>query len=142
MIGANPHSSFESDIFLERLLAWTSLVFLRLLSLCFIALTFYVWLRAVGYWPVPENRFDTMSPGLKVITALLSVLFPVSAVGLWTILPWGRVVWLLSVAVQFLAFAGIFGAVFMPVEVIYAHSATIAIFFAIQLGLYLITKKA
>lgn len=142
MIDAKPHSSFESENLWERILAWAMVIFLRLLSLCFIALTLYVWLRVVGFWQGAENRFDTMSSGLKVLTAILSVLFPVSAVGLWTTLSWGRVVWLLSVVIQLLAFAGVFGLVFMPVEVISAHVAAIGIFFSMQLGLYLITKKA
>lgn len=142
MIDAKPHSSFESENLWERLLAWAMVIFLRLLSLCFIALTLYVWLRVVGFWQGAENRFDTMSSGLKVLTAILSVLFPVSAVGLWTTLSWGRVVWLLSVVIQLLAFAGVFGLVLMPVEVVSAHVAAIGIFFSMQLGLYLITKKA
>lgn len=142
MIDAKPHSSFESENLWERILAWAMVIFLRLLSLCFIALTLYVWLRVVGFWQGAENRFDTMSSGLKVLTAILSVLFPVSAVGLWTTLAWGRVVWLLSVVIQLLAFAGVFGLVLMPVEVVSAHVAAIGIFFSMQLGLYLITKKA
>lgn len=142
MIDAKPHSSFESENLWERILAWAMVIFLRLLSLCFIVLTLYVWLRVVGFWQGAENRFDTMSSGLKVLTAILSVLFPVSAVGLWTTLSWGRVVWLLSVVIQLLAFAGVFGLVLMPVEVVSAHVAAIGIFFSMQLGLYLITKKA
>lgn len=77
-------------------------VFLRVLALVFVFFALRVWMEAVGL-DDPDLRFDTAGRLERVYLAVLAVLLPVAAVGLWTTLSWGRVVWLLTISFQMAA---------------------------------------
>lgn len=74
--------------------------FVRFLSLIFFVLSIVTWAWAVGIWEGANFRFDTMPKSLKIYVAILAVLNPVTCVGLWTTLPWGRVIWFMSIGFQ------------------------------------------
>lgn len=74
-------------------------VFLRVLALVFVVFALQTWMVAVGL-EAPDLRFDTADRTQRVYLAVLGVLFPVVAVGLWTTLSWGRVVWLIAIGFQ------------------------------------------
>ncbi len=74
-------------------------VFLRVLALVFVIFTLQMWLVCVGFDDT-DLRFDLADRSMRVYLAVLAVLFPVAAVGLWTTLSWGRVVWLLAIGFQ------------------------------------------
>ena len=115
--------------------------FLRLLAIVFFAAAIYTWLQAIGYWEGSNNRFDTMSTPLKIYTAVMAVMLPVASVGLWTTLPWGRVIWFFAVAFQsvsLLRFPNLFE---MPVTVLIFHFCCLALYVLFQLLLLLIAKK-
>ena len=116
-------------------------VFLRCVSMFFVALTLAIWLQAIGYWDADATRFDTMSTQARTYTSMLAVLFPVTAVGLWTTLSWGRVVWFLAVIVQLLAFAGAFGAVAVNNQLLITHGICVLIYLSLRGALRFIPKK-
>ncbi len=116
-------------------------VFLRCVAMLFLGLALAIWLRAVGFWEADGVRFDTMSASAQTYTAMLAVLFPVTAVGLWTTLSWGRVVWFLSVIVQLLAFAGVFGSVTVNNELLITQGICVIIYLSLRGALRFIPKK-
>jgi len=82
----------------------TFVLYLRVLALCFIGFTILYWLRVSGYYPGADWRFDTMSAPWKIASAILSVLLPVTAVGLWSAQAWGQVVWTMAMVTELLMF--------------------------------------
>ena len=116
-------------------------VFHRILAVIFFAAAIYVWLRVIGYWDGGDNRFDTMSTVQKIFSAIMAVLLPVASVGLWTTLSWGRVVWMLAIAIQILAFLRLNEALALPIELIFFHIVSIVIYITFQALLYFIDKK-
>ncbi|AGA65084.1 putative transmemrbane protein [Liberibacter crescens BT-1] len=86
--------------------------FLRIVSIISFIFTLYYWKMAVGYSFEGYRRFDLLPTPWKTAVASLSVLFPVSSVGLWLTVSWGPVIWLLSAVIQiimYLIFPNIFG---------------------------------
>ncbi len=75
-------------------------VLMRMLALFFLAYTIQYWMRLIGIFEGAEFRFDTMSPHWQAMSAILAVLLPVTAVGLWTLVSWGYVVWFITIACQ------------------------------------------
>ena len=116
-------------------------LFLRLLAVVFFAAAIYVWLRAIGYWEGAENRFDTMKLPLQIYTAVMAVMLPVASVGLWTTLPWGRVIWFFAIAFQsvtLLRFPELFQ---FPEATLAFHLLCLAVYVLFQLLLLFIAKK-
>ena len=117
-------------------------LFLRILAIAFFALALQTWLTVIGYWEGPNYRFDTMSATWKVYTAVLVVLLPVTSVGLWTTLSWGRVVWFLAIGFQILGFF-LYAAEFGANELLVLfHLSSLGIYITFQLALHFIAKKA
>lgn len=67
--------------------------FLRLLSLFCLALTVGYWIRIIGVFPGNLWRIDLMPRQWQVLTAVLSVVYPIAACGLWMRSGWGIVLW-------------------------------------------------
>jgi len=116
-------------------------IFLRLLSLAFLGFTLATWALAVGLSASPDMRFDTMSTQMRTYVAVLAVLHPVTCVGLWTTLSWGRVVWFMAVAFQ-IGFLFTNPSVFDDPRLAVAfHLGCIAIYVVFQLLLYRVANK-
>ena len=116
-------------------------IFLRLLAVVFFAGAIYTWMTAVGYWEGANFRFDTMGVALKIYTAIMGVMLPVACVGLWTTLPWGRVIWFFAVAFQsvsLLRFPEMFVA---PNLILIFHISCLVLYVVFQLLLFVIAKK-
>ncbi len=120
--------------------------FLRLLAICFIGFTVQYWMRVSGYYAGSgwghEWRFDTMSSSWKIVAAMLSVLLPIAAVGLWSTLSWGRVVWAMAVITELTMyswFPELFGT---NSNIVWFHLVTIAIYLVFQGCFIYSTKKA
>lgn len=123
---------------LEIALVW----YLRLLALCFIGFAALYWLRVSGFYDGANWRYDTMSLQWKIASVLLSVLMPVAAVGLWSALSWGQVVWTMAVFTELMMytwFPEYFGT---NANIVWFHLATIAIYLILQGGLIYKAKKA
>ncbi len=123
---------------------WTELVFhvfLRLLAVAFLGFTLQTWMQVIGFWDGANNRFDTMSTTWKIYIALLAVLHPVASVGLWTTLSWGRVIWFIAIAVQFVAFLSFSTELGENWPVFYFHLGSLAIYVIFMLTQRVIDKK-
>ncbi len=116
--------------------------FLRLLSLTFVGLTILAWLQLIGYWGAgAQSRFDLMNTPWKIYIAVLAVLYPVTAVGLWTTLSWGRVIWFMAIGFQIIAimrFPDSFGG---HDFIVLFHLGTLAFYLVFELALRVIEKK-
>lgn len=115
--------------------------FLRLMAIAFFAFSIQTWLSAVGFWEGAQFRFDTMSTTLKIYTAVLLVLQPVTSVGLWTTQSWGRVVWFLAIGFQTVAIMRFGGDVIASTWLILFHLASLALYVIFQLVLVFINKE-
>ena len=115
--------------------------FIRLLAVVFVGFAILSWLRIIGFFPGDNWRFDTMSDAWKIAGAVLAVLHPVVAVGLWTLLSWGQVVWVLAIAIEITMyglFPGFFGTNPMLVNF---HLGCIAVFLVLRAAAYYKVKK-
>ncbi len=116
--------------------------FLRLLAFCFIGFTLIYWMRVSGYYQGANWRFDTMSPPWQTASAILSVLMPVSAVGLWSTQSWGQVVWTLSVFTEIIMYAWLSNYFGANPAIVWFHFATIAIYLGFRGWFIYSAKKA
>jgi hypothetical protein len=92
----------------------------------------------LGYWAlligVLQNdvwRFDILPVHWKIATASLAVLWPVAGVGLWMLVSWGPVVWIVAAAGEIIMY-GVFSSLYgnyWPIIVVHAFVAlTYAVF--------------
>jgi hydrogenase/urease accessory protein HupE len=98
-------------------------------------------LRVSGYYDGADWRFDTMSTPWKIASAIMSVLLPVAAVGLWSALSWGQVVWTMAIFTELMMynwFPHYFGS--NPIIVGF-HLVSIAIYLGFLLAIRHYTKK-
>ena len=79
-------------------------LFCKVLALVFIAFTIVRWMQIIGVSD-PDMRFDTMSNGMRWAIAYLAVVQPVAALGLWSGLAWGYVVWAMAAAGELFLFS-------------------------------------
>jgi len=116
-------------------------LFLRLLAVVFFGATLYTWLATIGYWEGTNFRFDTMPVELKIYSAVMLVMLPVVSVGLWTTLPWGRVIWLFAITFQCVSILRFPGIVIFSQWVLIFHAACLVSYLILQGMLYVIDKK-
>ena len=130
-------NSLRRDFGLEGLMV----VFLRILALIFIFFGIRYWLLVVGVFD--ENiRFDNMSNHWKIASAVLSVLYPVAALGLWGLFSWGVVVWTICAAIEIVMYA-IFPELFGQLRALMIfHAASIAAWLLIKLVQFLDKRRA
>ncbi len=131
-ITPEPHSR------LETAMNW----YLRLLAFCFIGFTVMYWLRVSGFYDGANWRFDTMTNSWKIASALLSVLMPVAAVGLWSTLSWGQVVWAMAIFVELMMHTWFNSRFGTHPDIVWFHLASIAVYLFLRGGLIYKAKKA
>ena len=129
-----------SDATGERRLALAIVIVLRVLSLAYLGLSIWIWARTIGIWPQSAFQFDTMNAASKVYHAMMCVLLPVTAVGLWTTLSWGRVVWFLAIIVEIGAYTLFSDRILLRYELLSFHIFGVAVFLSLLTGLHLITN--
>ena len=77
--------------------------FLRLLALAYIVFAVFVWGQVIGAdLPFVEPLLTLPGPQ-QATSVILAVMLPVTAMGLWSLQPWGQVVWGLTVTVHIVA---------------------------------------
>ncbi len=88
-------------------------IFCRLMAALALIAGLGYWMRVTGMSSEPAARFDLYTPEWRALTAALSVLFPVAALGLWLATRWGLVVWVIAVFIEVVAYglwSGVFGS--------------------------------
>lgn len=136
-IDPNANVASREEILLDRAFN----IFVRCLSLAFFVFSVITWALAVGIWEGDNFRFDTMSQSMKVYIAVLAVLNPVTCVGLWTTLPWGRVIWFMAIGFQCTFLFRLPGAIEGETIIIAFHMVCLAIYLILELLQRRIEKK-
>ena len=79
------------------------MTFLRVLALVHIAATITVWAYVMGFPIAGLTPFLDVPMSARAATTVLCVLYPLSAIGLWTTHAGGQVIWALTAAFQVVA---------------------------------------
>ncbi|MEM7301163.1 MAG: DUF6163 family protein [Pseudomonadota bacterium] len=117
-------------------------VYLRLLSIVFLGFAVFAWIRIVGLYDGVEWRFDIMPVHWKIISVIMAVLLPVVSVGLWTLLPWGQVVWSLVVALEVTMHVAFKGYFEQNDRLVIFHLSCVAVFLIFRgISLYRVKKE-
>ena len=98
----------------DRLNRLLTVTLLRVAGVCLFMLGVETWIRLVGIYDGPLNRFDLMPLWWKIAAPALAVLYPVAGVGLWMAVSWGAVTWAIVAAVEIImhvVFPELFGGV-------------------------------
>ena len=107
-------------------------LFLRLVALACLWFALQYWAMLTGIGFSGRGRFDLLPPAWRAASTALAVLFPVAAIGLWLLVSWGPVVWLLAAATEIAmheVYPSIFGANRL---VVFMHVAVAAVFVAFR----------
>lgn len=116
-------------------------VFHRIVAVfCLIAGLRY-WSLLIGIAEEGAWRFDLLPVHWKIAAASLAVLWPVAGIGLWMVVSWGPVVWLVAAAIETVmhgAFPELYGSNWMLLS---AH-LLIAVLYAVFRLLLYIAKRA
>ncbi|OHV72194.1 DUF6163 family protein [Ensifer sp. LCM 4579] len=93
----------------EILFGW----FLRLVSIACFWFALEYWAMLIGFSHGGAGRFDLLPPQWRAAATALAVVYPVAAIGLWLLVSWGPVVWVVAAAIEiamYESYPGIFGA--------------------------------
>ncbi|WP_246750534.1 DUF6163 family protein [Martelella lutilitoris] len=91
---AAPRPSFSQTAFL---------VFKRCVAVFLFVMALSSWAALIGLTEGGAGRFDLVHADVRLVEAVLAVLYPVAAAGLWFGVGWGFVLWVLGAAVQIFA---------------------------------------
>ena len=102
-------------------------LFCKVLALIFIGFTILRWMQIIGFAD-PQVRFDTMSNDMRWAIAYLGVVQPVAALGLWSGLAWGYVVWAMAAAGELLFLSFTPEGLFAHEGLLMLHAASAIVF--------------
>ncbi|MCO6185816.1 DUF6163 family protein [Rhizobium sp. L1K21] len=68
-------------------------VFMRFVAVSCFYFGLHYWAMLIGYTDNGAMRFDLMSSQWRTVATCLAVLYPVAALGLWSGVSWGVVLW-------------------------------------------------
>lgn len=116
-------------------------VFHRIIAIfCLIAGLRY-WSLLIGVAEQGAWRFDLLPVHWKIAAASLAVLWPVAGIGLWMIVSWGPVVWLVAALAEIVMhglFPELYGEDWMIVGV---HVAVAILYGAFRIVLYFLNRR-
>lgn len=94
------------------------------------------WISLIGIHPGNLGRFDLMPVYWQASATSLAVLFPVAAIGLWTVVSWGPVIWVVAAlgeCIMYIGFPELFGS---RDVVLLAHGFVALLYLIFRLVLY------
>ncbi|WP_275790287.1 DUF6163 family protein [Pararhizobium gei] len=103
-------------------------VLLRLVAVACFWFGLNYWALLVGFSFGGSGRFDLLSVPWRVAATALAVVYPVAALGLWLLVSWGPVLWVVAAAAEiamFGAYPQVFGQ--KPLLII-LHGAVATVF--------------
>ncbi|MBL4598308.1 MAG: hypothetical protein JKY82_11915 [Rhizobiaceae bacterium] len=127
-----PTSGFLSG--LHSLLETLYIVFLRGVALVFVYFALQYWMRLIGIYDGPDYQFDTMAEHWRVAAAVLAVLLPITALGLWGLFSWGPVVWIFAICIEV--------GMHMGLPQLFGEQQMLMLFHAICLMVFLVLQVA
>lgn len=116
-------------------------LFLRLVAVGSLWFALQYWAMLTGFSFGGQGRFDLLPPAWKAAYTALAVLFPVAAVGLWLLVSWGPVIWLIAAATEIAmheAYPSVFG---IDRLLVFMHGAIAAVFVLFQLALFIQRRR-
>ncbi|OJF95150.1 hypothetical protein AX760_09860 [Pararhizobium antarcticum] len=79
-------------------------LFLRLVSISCFWFGLGYWAMLIGFSLGGQGRFDLLSLPWRAAATTLAVVYPVAALGLWLLVSWGPVLWVVAAAVEITMF--------------------------------------
>ncbi len=117
------------------------MLFLRLVAVAALWFAVQYWAMLTGLSIEGKGRFDLLPPAWKAAATALAVLFPVAAVGLWLLVSWGRVIWLIAAATE-IAMHELYPSIFgINRLLVLMHLAVAALFVLFRLALFIQRRR-
>jgi hypothetical protein len=95
------------------------------------------WIRLIGLYPGALWRFDLMPVHWQIATAMLAVLFPFAAAGLWMLASWGPVIWFICAVAETVMYAGFPQLFGQRLPIVFSHLAVALLYLAFRVVIYL-----
>jgi hypothetical protein len=105
-------------------------VFLRLVAISCFWFGLNYWAMLIGYSFNGSARFDLLAVPWRVAAATLAVAYPVAALGLWLLVSWGPVIWVVAATAEIVMF-GFYPAIFGDKPLILILHGGVAVIFVI-----------
>ena len=116
-------------------------LFLRLVAICSLWFALQYWAMLTGFSFNGQGRFDLLPPAWKAASTALAVLFPVAAVGLWLLVSWGPVIWLIAAATE-IAMHEVYPSIFgINRLLVITHVAIAVLFVLFRLALFIQRRR-
>ncbi|QRM54940.1 hypothetical protein F3Y30_10580 [Sinorhizobium sp. BG8] len=116
-------------------------VFLRLVAVGCIWFALQYWAMLTGFSFGGKGRFDLLPSAWKAAYTALAVLFPVAAVGLWLLVSWGPVVWVIAAATE-IAMHEVYPSIFgINRLLVFTHIAVAVVFILFRLVIFVQQRK-
>ena len=80
-------------------------LFLRLVSISCFWFGLNYWAMLIGFSFEGGGRFDLLPVPWRVAATTLAVVYPVAALGLWLLVSWGPVIWVVAAGAEIVMFA-------------------------------------
>ncbi|MFK5978877.1 MAG: DUF6163 family protein [Rhizobiaceae bacterium] len=116
-------------------------IFLRAVALVFVWFALQYWLRVIGYDDGANFQFDTMSDYWRIAAAVLSVLLPITSLGLWGLFSWGPVVWIFAICIEVGMYMGLPQSFGEQPKLMIFHLVCVVVFLVLQATKYIIVNK-
>ncbi len=116
-------------------------LFLRLVAVTCLWFALQYWAMVTGFSLEGRGRFDLLPSAWRAAATALAVLFPVAAVGLWLLVSWGPVVWLIAAATEIAmheVFPSIFGANRL---VVFMHLTVAVVFVLFRAAIFVLRRR-
>lgn len=116
-------------------------LFLRLVAVGSLWFALQYWAMLTGFSFNGQGRFDLLPAAWKAAYTALAVLFPVAAVGLWLLVSWGPVIWLVAAATE-VAMHEVYPSIFgIDRMLVLLHVAIVVLFVLFRIALFVQRRK-
>lgn len=117
------------------------MLFLRMVAVCSLWFALQYWAMLTGFSFNGQGRFDLLPPAWKAASTALAVLFPVAAVGLWLLVSWGPVIWLIAAATE-IAMHEVYPSIFgINRLLVITHIAIAVLFVLFRIALFVQRRR-
>lgn len=105
-------------------------LFLRLVAVSSFWFGLNYWAMLIGFSFGGGGRFDLLPVPWRVAATALAVVYPVAALGLWLLVSWGPVIWVVAAGVELVMF-GVYPQIFGAKPLIVILHAAVAVTFVL-----------
>lgn len=105
-------------------------IFLRLVAVSCFYFGLRYWGMLIGYSNHGLSRFDLLNNHWRTVASLLAVIYPIAALGLWSGVSWGAVLWVVAAGCEVLMY-GFWPELYGHNQVTVAMHVMVACLFAV-----------